>query len=89
MKARIKWVEGESAVLALDLKGVSVSSGAACASGSIEPSRILLAMGLSVREANASVRFSFGKTNTLDDVEHVVSLLPPMIEKLRAYSPKR
>lgn len=80
-------VEGEGMILSLDLKGVGASSGSACSSGAIEPSRILLAMGRSKEDAGAGVRFSFGKSNTEKDVERVLEILPDVVEKLRAYSP--
>ena len=62
-------IEGEAMVIALDLKGLSVSTGAACSSGAIEPSHVLTAMGLSADRARASIRFSLGKQNTAEDVE--------------------
>ena len=82
-----KGVEGEGVILSLDLKGISASSGSACSSGAIEPSRVLLAMGRTKEEAAASVRFSFGKSNTPEQVDRVLEVLPATIEKLRAYSP--
>ncbi|MBI2027151.1 MAG: aminotransferase class V-fold PLP-dependent enzyme, partial [Deltaproteobacteria bacterium] len=80
-------VEGESVVLSLDLKGISVSSGSACSSGSIEPSSVLLAMGLTREEAGASIRFSFGKGNSQEDVCEALKTIPKVVEKLREYSP--
>jgi len=71
-------------VQALDLEGVAVSSGAACSSGSIEPSRVLVAMGRSAAEARASLRFSVGHGSTPEDIEHVASLLPDLVERIRA-----
>lgn len=82
-----KGVEGEGVILSLDLKGISASSGSACSSGAIEPSRVLLAMGRTKEEAGASVRFSFGKSNTEEQVNRVLEILSPTIEKLRTYSP--
>ena len=82
-----KGVEGEGVILSLDLKGIGASSGSACSSGAIEPSRVLLAMGRTKEEAGASVRFSFGKSNTEEQVERVLEVLPGTIEKLRTYSP--
>ncbi|MBI2608051.1 MAG: cysteine desulfurase NifS [Deltaproteobacteria bacterium] len=82
-----KGVEGEGVILSLDLKGISASSGSACSSGAIEPSRILLSMGRSKEEAGASVRFSFGKSNTQEQVRKTVEIIPHVVEKLRAYSP--
>jgi cysteine desulfurase len=80
-------IEGEALVIALDLKGVSVSTGAACSSGAIEPSHVLTAMGLSPERARASLRFSLGKQNTAHDVELLLSLLPETVTRLRELSP--
>ncbi len=66
-------MSGEALVIALDLDGFAISSGAACASGSIEPSHVLLAMGLSEADARSSVRFSLGAGNTLDQVEALMN----------------
>jgi cysteine desulfurase len=80
-------IEGEALVIALDLKGVAVSTGAACSSGAIEPSHVLTAMGLSADQARASLRFSLGKQNTAEDVEMLLSILPETVARLRALSP--
>ena len=80
-------LEGEAMVIALDLKGVSVSTGAACSSGAIEPSHVLTAMGLSPDRARASLRFSLGKQNTADDVDFVLQLVPEVVTRLRELSP--
>lgn len=81
------YIEGEATVIALDLKGIAVSTGAACSSGAIEPSHVLTAMGLSNERARASIRFSLGKHNTEDDVDYVLSVLPESIARLRELSP--
>ena len=80
-------VEGEALVIALDLKGVAVSGGSACHSGSTEPSHVLMAMGLDKNAARASLRFSLLKTATEADVEHVLRVVPEAVERLRALSP--
>ena len=80
-------IEGEAMVIALDLKGLSVSTGAACSSGAIEPSHVLTAMGLSADRARASIRFSLGKQNTGEDVEFALSLVPEVVSRLRELSP--
>ena len=80
-------IEGEAMVIALDLKGVAVSTGAACSSGAIEPSHVLTAMGLSPERARASIRFSLGKQNTTEDVDLLLSLLPEVVGRLRELSP--
>lgn len=80
-------VEGESLVIALDLKGVACSSGAACASGAAEPSHVLTAIGLPEGRARASLRFSLGRTNTREEVDYVASLIPEVVEHLRQLSP--
>lgn len=81
------YIEGEALVIALDLKGLAVSTGAACSSGAIEPSHVLTAMGLPSEKARASLRFSLGKQNTPDDVEFALSLLPQTVARLRDLSP--
>jgi cysteine desulfurase len=80
-------VEGEALVIALDLKGVSVSGGSACHSGATEPSHVLMAMGLNRARALASLRFSLLKTATDADVDHVLQVVPEAVEHLRALSP--
>ena len=80
-------VEGEALVIALDLKGVAVSGGSACHSGSTEPSHVLLAMGLNKNRARASLRFSLLKTATDADVDHVLRVVPEAVGHLRALSP--
>jgi cysteine desulfurase len=81
------YIEGEALVIALDLKGLSVSTGAACSSGAIEPSHVLTAMGLRPDRARASIRFSLGKQNTADDVEFAAQVAPAAVERLRELSP--
>ncbi len=81
------YIEGEALVIALDLKGLAVSTGAACSSGAIEPSHVLTAMGLPADQARASLRFSLGKQNTPEDVEFALSLIPATVARLRELSP--
>jgi len=80
-------IEGEALVIALDLKGLAVSTGAACSSGAIEPSHVLTAMGLPPERARASIRFSLGKQNTPDEVEFALRLIPQTVAHLRELSP--
>jgi cysteine desulfurase len=80
-------IEGESLVIALDLKGLAVSTGAACSSGAIEPSHVLTAMGLRHDRAKASIRFSLGKQSTLEDVDFALSVIPETVARLRQLSP--
>jgi cysteine desulfurase len=81
------FIEGEALVIALDLKGLAVSSGAACSSGAIEPSHVLLAMGLSQQRARSSVRFSMGKQTTQEDLEFAARIVPETVARLREISP--
>jgi len=80
-------IEGEALVIALDLKGLAVSTGAACSSGAIEPSHVLIAMGLRPDRARASIRFSLGKQTTPQDVDFALSLVPGTVARLRELSP--
>ncbi len=80
-------IEGEAMVIALDLKGLSVSTGAACSSGAIEPSHVLTAMGLTPEQARASIRFSLGKQNTSADIDFALERVPEVVGKLRELSP--
>src|SRR5215472_4353008 len=80
-------VEGEALVIALDLKGLAVSSGAACSSGAIEPSHVLLAMGLPHQRARASIRVSLGKQSTQEDIEFAGKVIPETVARLREISP--
>jgi len=80
-------IEGEALVIALDLKGLAVSTGAACSSGAIEPSHVLIAMGLRPERAKASIRFSLGKQNTPEDVDFALAVIPQTVARLRELSP--
>jgi cysteine desulfurase len=80
-------IDGEAMVISLDLKGLAVSTGAACSSGAIEPSHVLIAMGLRADRARASIRFSLGKQNTDEDVDFALALVPEAVARLRELSP--
>ncbi len=80
-------VEGESLLLMLDAKGICASSGSACTSGSLDPSHVLLSIGLKHEVAHGSLRLSFSDENTMEDAEYICSVLPPIIDRLRAMSP--
>jgi len=81
------YIEGESLLLNLDLEGVAVSSGSACTSGSLDPSHVLLAMGVPPEIAQSAIRFSLGWKNTLEEVDYVLEVLPKIVERLRDMSP--
>ena len=80
-------IEGESLLLMLDMKGVCASSGSACTSGSLDPSHVLLAIGLKHEVAHGSLRLSFSDTNEESDVDYIIEILPQIVERLRAMSP--
>jgi cysteine desulfurase len=83
----VDFVEGESMLLNLDLEGICASTGSACSSSSLEPSHILLALGLPPEQAHGSLRFTLGRENTGEDIERVLEVLPRIVAKLRAMSP--
>jgi cysteine desulfurase len=80
-------IDGEAMVIALDLKGLAVSTGAACSSGAIEPSHVLVAMGLRADQARASIRFSLGKQTVAEDIDIALALVPETVARLRELSP--
>jgi len=82
-----RYIEGESILLMLDLNGVAASSGSACSSGSLDPSHVLLAIGLSHEVAHGSLRLTFGRENTLEEIDYVVDKLKEIVERLRFMSP--
>ncbi len=83
----VRYIEGESMLLSLDAKGIMVSSGSACASGSLEPSHVILALGMGAEEAHGSMRISMGRENTGEEVDQFLEVFPPIVEKLRQMSP--
>ncbi|NLJ74609.1 MAG: cysteine desulfurase NifS [Firmicutes bacterium] len=82
-----EFIEGESLLLNLDMRGIAASSGSACTSGSLEPSHVLLAMGLSHEIAHGSLRLTLGRENTENDIEYVLNELPDIVHRLREMSP--
>ncbi len=80
-------IDGEAMVIGLDLKGLAVSTGAACSSGAIEPSHVLVAMGLRADQARASIRFSLGKQTVAEDIDYALALVPETVARLREISP--
>ena len=80
-------IEGESILLMLDMHGICASSGSACTSGSLDPSHVLLAIGLPHEKAHGSLRLSFGENNTEEDVDYILEVLPKIIQRLRDMSP--
>ncbi|GAG26548.1 unnamed protein product, partial [marine sediment metagenome] len=83
----IKFIEGESIVLDLDSVGIAVSTGSACSSKSLDPSHVLLAIGLKPQEAQGSLRVTLGRFTTEEDVDYFLEKLPPIIDRLRKMSP--
>jgi len=83
----IKHIEGEGILINLDFEGICASSGSACTSGSLEPSHVLLAMGISAETAHGSLRMSLGKYTSDKEIDKVLAVLPPIVEKLRKISP--
>jgi cysteine desulfurase len=82
-----EFIEGESILFSLDLAGIAVSSGSACSSGSLEPSHVLLALGVDEALAHGSIRFSFGKHNTMEQVDYAVEVIKDAVKRLREMSP--
>jgi len=84
---RFSYIEGESLILSLDMEGIQVSSASACTSKTLEPSHVLIALGLKHEEAHGALAFTFGRENTGADVDYVLSVLPPIVKRLRMISP--
>ena len=87
MNISFDYVEGEAILLNLDMKGIAASTGSACSSGSLEPSHVLLALGICAATAQGTIRFSLGRANNEEDVDYLVDELPSIITRLRAMSP--
>lgn len=83
----VPFIEGESMVIALDLKGIACSTGAACSSGAVEPSHVLTALGLAPEDARATLRLSLGHQTTDEEIDRALDTIPPVIERLRQLSP--
>jgi len=84
---RYSFIEGESILLDLDLKGVAASSGSACTAKTLEPSHVLRAIGLKHEEAHGSLLFTLGKQNTEEEVDYVIRIMPDIVKRLREMSP--
>jgi len=82
-----RFIEGESLLLHLDMQGCCASTGSACSSGALEPSHVLMALGLGHELANGALRFSFGTENTSADIKKLMEILCPAVDKLRILSP--
>ena len=82
-----EFIEGESMLLLLDMKGVYASSGSACTSGSLDPSHVLLSIGLPHEKAHGSLRLTLGYYNTEEEVDYIIKELPPIVSRLREMSP--
>lgn len=87
VNVRFKFIEGESILLSLDFEGVCASSGSACTSGSLDPSHVLLAIGVPAEYAHGSLRLTLGDSTDMDKVNYVIEVLPPIIQRLRDMSP--
>jgi len=82
-------IEGEAAVLYLDAKGISISTGSACTSTTLDPSHVIIALGRPYEHAHGSLRFSLGRKTTKEDIDYVMEVLPQVIARLRQISPVR
>ncbi|MFA5927730.1 MAG: IscS subfamily cysteine desulfurase [Candidatus Margulisiibacteriota bacterium] len=87
LNVSIDYIEGEAILLHLDLEGIAVSTGSACASGSLDPSHVMQALGIPIEKVHSSIRFSLGRENTPEDIDYILEKLPPIVEKLRKMSP--
>ena len=87
VSASVSHVEGESMLLSLDMEEIAISTGSACSSGSLEPSHVLVAMGIETVMAQGTLRFSMGRGTTAEEIDYVLEVFPPIVERLRAMSP--
>ena len=87
LNVRLEGIEGESMILMLDMEGICVSSGSACTTGSLEPSHVLLAMGVPAENAHGSLRITLGRSTTDEDIDHFIQVFPPIVDRLREMSP--
>jgi cysteine desulfurase len=87
LNVSFEFIEGESLILNLDLKGIAASTGSACTSGSLEPSHVLMAMGVAPEIAQGSIRFSLGRDNQKEDIDYTVENLVEIVTRLREMSP--
>jgi cysteine desulfurase len=83
----VEFIEGESMLMFLNMEGVAISSGSACTSRALKASHVLIAMGISHELAQGSLLCTFGLDNTLEDVDYVLKVLPPIVDRLRQMSP--
>lgn len=87
LNVTFEFIEGESILLYADLEGIAFSTGSACSTGSLDPSHVILALGVAHEHAHGSIRFSLGRNNTEEDIDYVLEKLPPVVERLRKMSP--
>ena len=87
LNVRLDGIEGESMILMLDMEGICVSSGSACTTGSLEPSHVLLALGIPQESAHGSLRVTLGRSTTVEHIDHFVKVFPPIVARLREMSP--
>ena len=87
LNVRLDGIEGESMILMLDMEGICVSSGSACTTGSLEPSHVLLALGIPAEHAHGSLRVTLGRSTTAADIDHFIGVFPPIVDRLRQMSP--
>jgi cysteine desulfurase len=87
LHVRLDGIEGEAMILMLDMEGICVSSGSACTTGSLDPSHVLLAMGIPAEQAHGSLRFTLGRGTTEEDIDHLIEVFPPIVTRLREMSP--